>query len=230
MKKIKKIILYFYDLLKIVIRPLLIFFKYPDLYISNGVAIGGSCSFGKNVKLNRNVVIANSTINDYSYIGGFSEIKNCSIGKFCSIAQNVKIGLGIHPSNMISTYPGFYSNKASGANKFFHNPSIIEEKKVSIGHDVWIGTGSMIMDGIEIGNGAIIAAGSVVTKNVEPYEIVGGVPAKRIKYRFSVNEILILQELKWWHKDTKFFKNFSHLFTNTDAFFAHFKDRKKNEY
>lgn len=230
MKKIKKVILYFYDLLKFILRSPLIFFRYPDLDISLGVSIGRNCSFGRDVKLYRNVVVANSTINDYSYIGGFSEIKNCSIGKFCSIAQNVKIGLGIHPTNMISTYPGFYSNKASGANKFFYNPSILEEKKISIGHDVWIGSGSMIMDGIEIGNGAIIAAGSVVTKNVEPYEIVGGVPAKRIKYRFSFNEIQFLQQLEWWNKDNKFFEDFSHLFSNPDSFFKHFQNSEKNEF
>lgn len=160
-------------------------------------------SFGKNNIIYDNTTIVNSQVGDYTYIGGNNKIQNATVGKFCSIGPEVCIGLGIHPLNLKSTYPGFYTN--SGYYRVekqyeFHGE---EYKPVEIGNDVWIGARVTILDGVKIGDGAVIAAGAVVTKEVPPYAIVGGVPAKVIKYRFSESRIKELLDEKWWDKQTK---------------------------
>jgi virginiamycin A acetyltransferase len=123
-----------------------------------------------------------------------------SIGSFCSIAEGVTFSGVNHPLDRITTHPSTYRSRF----KFIDtdktdvqvNPN--KNKKVIIGNDVWIGTKSLILPSTKIGDGAIIAAGSVITKDVEPYSIVGGVPAKLIRYRFKKETIEILLKSKWW--------------------------------
>jgi acetyltransferase-like isoleucine patch superfamily enzyme len=163
------------------------------------------CSFNKNVILQSNVhilnncIINNSVINSYTYIGVNCLIQNANIGKFCSIANNVLIGLGNHPLNFFSTSPLFYKKINPLKIILVSNELYFDEyKPIHIGNDVWIGTNAIILDGVNIGNGAVIASNSVVTKNVEPYSIVGGVPAKLIKYRFTEDKISELMKERWW--------------------------------
>ncbi|RLA51975.1 MAG: antibiotic acetyltransferase [Gammaproteobacteria bacterium] len=219
----KKIISYFKEVLKRPFRTPKAIIEYSHADISAGVIIGPNCILGQNTKIYENSILANTIIGDYSYIGGNSELKNCTIGKYCSIAPEVRIGLGIHPTDKISTYPGFYSRKASGAVQIGEDPNTREYEPVVIGHDVWVGNRAMIMDGVEVGNGCIVAAGSVVTKNIEPYSIVGGVPAKLIRKRFEANEIDALQELKWWDKGLQFCIDNADLFNNPQQFFRKYK-------
>ncbi|HEY1095944.1 MAG TPA: CatB-related O-acetyltransferase [Alphaproteobacteria bacterium] len=127
------------------------------------------------------------------------------IGAFCSIAPNVTIPFGLHPSETVSTHPTFYESR------FGFTPHDIDisqfipkNRKVTIGHDVWIGTNVTILTGITIGTGAIIGAGAVVTKDVPPYAIIAGVPAKILRYRFDEETIEKLLASKWWTwPDTK---------------------------
>lgn len=115
------------------------------------------------------------------------------IGAYCSIADNVQIMLGgNHRTDWLTTYP-FYS--------FIKELPTPELKKgdVVIGNDVWLGSGCRILTGVTIGDGAIVAAGSVETKPVQPYEIVGGNPARHIRYRFDEAEREALQRLQWWN-------------------------------
>ena len=111
------------------------------------------------------------------------------IGKYCSISYNVRFIMdeGNHTSNIISSYP-FKTNKSKQK-----NPGII------VGNDVWIGMNAIIMYGVSIGDGATIAAGSVITKDVAPYTIVGGVPAKRIKEKCTHEEAIKMQQIAWWN-------------------------------
>ncbi|WP_291866342.1 CatB-related O-acetyltransferase [Maribacter sp.] len=150
--------------------------------------------------------ISNSTISDFSYVSYSCIINVSTIGKFCSIANGVKIGLGIHPTDFISTSPIFYSPTNPLKHTIVSKSCFEENKKVIIGNDVWIGASAIILDGITIGDGAIIAANSVVTKDVSKYSIVGGVPAKEIKKRFSHSIIERLNSLKWWNLPITFFK------------------------
>lgn len=144
----------------------------------------------------------NSSLDDNSYIGLFAFINNTSIGKYCSISMNFKSGLGQHPTNFISTSPVFYSKKYAIKNSISNDEATFQEfAKVVIGNDVWIGADVLVMDGITIGDGAIIASKAVVVKDVPNYAIVGGVPGKILKYRFSQEIIDELEKLQWWNWD-----------------------------
>lgn len=144
-------------------------------------------------------IITNSIIDSFSYVSYFCRINNTTIGKFCSIAQNVKMGLGKHPSDYISTSPIFYSPQNPLYRKISDTQKFDDFAPIILGNDVWIGTNVTILDGVTIGDGAIIGANSVVTKDIAPFSIVGGVPAKEIKKRFDPEIIEKLIELKWWN-------------------------------
>lgn len=188
-----------------------------NLKIDLGCSIA-NVNFGNKVYLGSNVTLLNSTISDHSYINSNSSIRNTKIGKYCSIASNVKIVLGSHPTNLVSTHPAFYSNNKefeTYAGKMYFN----ESSKVEIGNDVWVGEDVMIPGGITIGDGAIIAARALVTKNVEPYSVVGGVPAKHIKYRFNQREIETLLSYKWWDRDEEWLRENYLIFLDPKDFF-----------
>lgn len=166
-----------------------------------------------------NVYLNNVTLGDFTYISKDTSVMNTTIGKFCSIGQGCQIGIGLHPIDYVSTHPIFYSSKRQ-AQIAFESTDVFEEyKHISIGHDVWIGNRVIINDGLEIGNGSIIAAGSVVTKDIPPYAIVGGVPAKIIRYRFEVEEIKKLEKFSWWNKDVTWLKTHCKQMQNPDEFF-----------
>jgi acetyltransferase-like isoleucine patch superfamily enzyme len=139
------------------------------------------------------------SIGDYSYINSNSYIEHCTIGKYCSISSNVRIGPVNHNYNLISTHPFLYNNFYN----FIQENPVFPDNKAIIKNDVWVGLNSIILRGVTIGNGAIIAAGAVVTKNIPDYEIWGGVPAKFIKKRFPDEKIARLLQCQWWDWDVQ---------------------------
>lgn len=177
----------------------------------NRLSFVTNSTFQGNNFVDRFCKVRNSTIGKYSYIGFGSDFNNVKIGNYCSISSDVKIGLGKHPIDFFSSSPVFYSNNNPFGVKETYFSYDDKPKKTVIGHDVWIGANVVILDGVEIETGAIIAAGAVVTKNVAPYEIVGGVPAKVIKKRFDNETIQQLMASKWWLMEPKELKekNFS---------------------
>jgi acetyltransferase-like isoleucine patch superfamily enzyme len=123
------------------------------------------------------------------------------IGKFCSIAARVTIALGgNHRSDLVTTYPfiAFVADWPEAECLSGEDVAAVSKGDVIIGNDVWIGYGVMILSGVTIGDGAVIGAGSVVTKDVEPYSIVAGNPARLIRKRFNDETIRKLLEIKWW--------------------------------
>ncbi|MBU2947832.1 CatB-related O-acetyltransferase [Zobellia uliginosa] len=158
-------------------------------------------TFGQFNTLYENVTIIKSTIDDYVYIANNTKISRTKIGKFCSIGADVKIGLALHPTNYFTTFPAFYSIQKQCQVFFTDKNHFKESGENIIGNDVWIGENVTILSDISVGDGAVIAAGAVVTKDIEAYSIVGGVPAKHIKYRFDKNKRNELSDLKWWDKD-----------------------------
>jgi acetyltransferase-like isoleucine patch superfamily enzyme len=155
----------------------------------------------------------------YSYVGRDSQFYHARIGNFTSIGPEVLIGLGEHPSDeFVSTHPMFYSNRGQ-SNPVIVDATLFEEMPTThIGHDVWIGARAILRTGVKIGDGAIIAAGAVVVKDVEPFSIVGGVPAKHIRYRFSPEEIERVKSSAWWNKDLAWLKQNLSSMTNIRRF------------
>jgi len=173
--------------------------RFREAIIDGGCCINPQSMIGVNCHVLENSLILNSSIRSFSYIGKNSIIQNVKVGSYCSIANDVFIGLGAHPVEYFSTSPLFYRVR----NTFDY--SLIKEdyefkeyQQIVIGNDVWVGARAMIMDGVCIGDGAIVAANAVVTKDVPPYAIVGGVPAKVIRYRFTPEKIEKLLAKQWW--------------------------------
>ncbi len=178
-------------------------------------------TFEEYITVGRETVLLDCHVGRYTYFGPRCRFNYTEIGRFCSVAADVKCGLGQHPISAVSTHPLFY--KAS------IRPAIItlaerdthqEFAPITIGHDVWIGESVLICDGVAIGNGAILAAGSVVTKDVEPYAIVGGVPATIIRKRFTDEQIAFLEHLQWWNKDLQWLKEHVHLWPHIEKLIA----------
>ena len=164
------------------------------------------CIFDEYVSLQRESIIFSCRLGRATYISG-AVLSNVTLGKFCSIGQGARVGLGRHPTNFLSTHPAFYSSKSQTNLQFAIKSDFDEILPVKIGNDVWVGANSLVMGGITIGDGAIIGAGSIVTKDVPSYAIVVGSPAKIIKYRFDEKTIEILLSLKWWNKTNEEIKH-----------------------
>lgn len=176
-----------------------------------------NCSIHKTAKVEAGSQLVNVTMGKYSFCGYDCEINNCSIGNFCSISNQVVIGGAMHPTNWAAMSPVFYEGRDSVTQKFsVHKRE--PDKKTSIGHDVWIGYRVIIRQGVVIGNGAVIGMGAIVTKDVAPYSVVGGNPARLIKFRFDPLIIRQLQESAWWELPEKELRRISQFVKNPTLF------------
>jgi len=212
---------------KRVLKLLYFRFKYSKVYVGPGVEISLDTSFGKYVKILKNSSLNSCQVESFTYIGNNCNLSRTTIGSFVSIGPELIAGLGSHPTNYFSTYPGFYSNDVSGSFWFGRNHEFknLENKEVIIESDVWIGARVIILGGVKIGVGSIVAAGAVVTKDVLPYSIVGGVPAKLIKYRFSDEIISKMIQTKWWQSSEKDLREFSNYSNNVMEFLIYFGNK-----
>lgn len=198
-------------MIKTIIKKIL--FSYKIYKYSKNNKIQKNCTIGKKVTLNNCIFsehsrvaeyasVHNTEVGSYSALGRYSKIVHTKIGKYCAISWDTTINAISHPYNhlTISAFP--YVPRVGN----FVKKRKQTYKEVIIKNDVRIGANSVIMPGVTIGNGAIIGAGAVVTKDVPDYAIVVGVPAKIVKYRFEEDIIKRLLELKWWDLDPKVIK------------------------
>ncbi|MFT4847950.1 MAG: acetyltransferase-like isoleucine patch superfamily enzyme [Parvicella sp.] len=197
--------------------------SYPSCQFHEGTDCLNSVLDGFNV-LFQDVILVDSTLGEHTYIQKGSTICHAKIGKFCSIAANVTIGPGIHKIDSVSTHPAFYLKDTPLLKVFVKEDLFVPFKLTTIGHDVWIGINAVLIDGVTIGTGAIIASGAVVTKDVPPYAIVGGVPAKVLRFRFGQIEIEKLLLSQWWMNTDEVLNKESRNYLDVINFFA----EKKN--
>lgn len=163
-------------------------------------------SIGRNAYAVAPYYLHNVQLGDYSYFAKNAQVANTNIGKFCSIGPNFCCGLGMHPTNGISTHPVFYRG-------------IVEEyKPVTIGNDVFIGANVTVLDGVTIGDGAIIGAGAVVSKDIPSYAIAVGCPIEIKRYRMTGKQIAAMERIQWWNWGDEKLKEIRDMFNDIEGF------------
>lgn len=188
-----------------------------------------SLSIGDGVVIEESVLISSAlkNIGDQVYIGRGAYLGSCSeIGKFTSISFDVKIGLGSHPLNHVSTSPAFYAPRRGWVKESKYNET--GAGAAVIGSDVLISANAIVLAGIKVGHGAVIGAGAVVNKDVPPYAVVVGVPARVIRYRFSEQMIQRLLASHWWDADTALLRQCSDLADDPERFLDKLEQLKKS--
>lgn len=170
-----------------------------------------NCEIDPTARVASGCALARVEMGRYSYTGSYTHITDAEIGNFCSIGDNCGIGGGVHPMNTVSTSPVFLQGRNIMGKNFAQIPYEASER-VQIGHDVWIGDGVFIRSGIKIGTGAVIGAHAVVVKDVEPYSVVAGIPAKEIRKRFDEDTIQQLLKIKWWDWPDEKLEKIGHCF------------------
>ena len=196
----------------------------PKIKIGRGARINIHAELEGFNKIERNSIFVGK-IGKYSYIGANSFI-NGEVGRFCSIGENVKFLIATHPvTGFVSTHPVFYSNKKQSGVSFTKTSRFNEYPKkeghkysIEVGHDVYIGYGAIVIGPVSIGNGAVIGAGSVVTKDVPPYAVVVGNPARVLKYRFEEAQIDLLEKSRWWNNDDDWLAAHANQFLSFESF------------
>ena len=201
--------------MKKIIRKILLQYKHRNNLIKDYSTLSLSCTlknctFEDEVRVSHSAEITNTKIGYLSSIGRYSKIVHSEIGKYCAVSWNTTINAVGHPFEHLTVSAFPYAPYVGN----FVDIRKQQHQKVIIGNDVWVGTNSVIMPGVTIGNGAVIGAGAIVTKDVPDYAVVVGVPAEIIKYRFSEDFIKKLLELKWWDLDSKIIKKHVELWGN----------------
>lgn len=160
-----------------------------------------------------------SKMGRHSFCGYDCEVYLADIGSFTSIANGVVIGGARHPMEWVSMSPVFYAGRDSVKAKFATHELELPGR-VLIGNDVWIGRGAIVLSGVTVGHGAVIGAGSVVTKEVPPYAIVAGNPARLIRYRFDQDTVARLMRIKWWDWPDSRLNDSGAVFNSIEKFLA----------
>lgn len=216
------------------IRRFILMKKYDvSIGLSADVTLGTQFE-GRN-HIGESSLVSGAWIGLGSYISKNSEISRSRIGRFCSIGQNVRLGMGLHPTQgFVSTHPAFFARRNSAgfsfvdadsfeSHKYISCESTVERYEVIVGNDVWLGNNVKVMDGVRIGDGAVVGLGSIVTKDIEPYSINVGSPAKKKGYRFNEDQRKFLLDFKWWNRDIEWIEKQAYLFSDIEKFIKSLK-------
>jgi acetyltransferase-like isoleucine patch superfamily enzyme len=196
------------------VKKMIVEHRFKGKRLSVGyMAKASNCNFGEYNTLYDRVLLNNVVLGDFTYVANDSVLTNTTVGKFSCIGPEVICGLGKHPTrDHVSVHPAFFSPIGQAQIAFATETYFEEYAPIDIGNDVWIGARATVLDGVRIGSGAIVGAGAIVTKDVPDYAVVGGVPAKILRYRFEPAEIEFLVELQWWNKEVHWLRDNHRLF------------------
>ncbi|HOI41343.1 MAG TPA: CatB-related O-acetyltransferase [Elusimicrobiales bacterium] len=195
--------------------------RHPTCIFYPGAQIDPDSVFGRYNVVFPGAKVYGSSLGDHTFIQRDAAITNADVGKFCSIAPGVGLGLGQHPAGYVSTHPACYSVSQPIARTYGKTDQFDALRRTKVGHDVWIGQNALIMDGVNIGTGAIIAAGAVVTSDVPDYAIAAGIPARILKYRFPEDVRARLLATRWWDNDDAWFEKHFELLTSPERLLDH---------
>ncbi|MBL8481029.1 MAG: hypothetical protein JNJ60_02450 [Rhodocyclaceae bacterium] len=209
-------------------RPLLLGAYWQAMNVLHGHQVQ-AWNVGRHVKIGSKVIVrrgveigSDVVIGDYSYVSGpRTYVESARIGKFCSIARQTVIGVGNHDHTLASTHPFFFSPEFG--NIVTTRRESTQRAAPVIGNDVWIAVNAVVMRGVTIGHGAVVAANAVVTRDVPPYAIVGGAPARHLKDRFPPDIVADLLRIQWWDWTEDQLQAHADLFFDTEAFVRRFR-------
>jgi acetyltransferase-like isoleucine patch superfamily enzyme len=208
-----------------------------NAHLCRGVSVSRRTVLEGRSLIGKDSDISDSMIGLGTYVAAGSRLTSTRVGRYCSIGRQVSAGAGMHPASaFVSTHPSFFSPKKQAGFAFadtclFEEHAFIAEASfngttykysVDIGNDVWLGDHVKVLDGVAIGDGAIVGLGSIVTRDLEPYSINVGNPARAIRYRFTQSQIEFLLDFKWWERPFDWIRDNSRYFGDIAAFVDRF--------